>query len=105
MKYPEKEELETERRLVVARGWEGKGSQSGCLMDMGVFEGLREHDEKALGVRGWLSLLSVCLRLRARSQGPGIKAPIRLPAPWRVCFSLSPSGPPPRVCSLTLFIS
>ena len=42
---------------------------------------------------GWLSRLSVCLRLRSRSQSPEMKPCVGLPAQWGTClsFSLYPS--------------
>ena len=35
---------------------------------------------RSLGVPGWLSWLSVCLRLRSRSHSPGTKSCVELPA-------------------------
>lgn len=46
-----------------------------------------------MGIPGWLTQLSICLRLASQSQGPGIESRIRLPAlfPKEASLSLSPS--------------
>ena len=54
-----------------------------------------------LGAPGWLSQVSVCLQLRSWSQSPRIEPHVRLPAQQRSLL-LSPSAPPPSLCSLSL---
>ena len=51
-----------------------------------------EEKVNELGALGWLSRLSLCLRLRSWSQGPGIETCIRLSALWGACFLLSLSA-------------
>ena len=64
-----------------------------------------EEDIKKWKNRGtWVAqLLSICLRLRSWSQGPGIEPCIGPPAPQGACFSLSLCLLPPLlVCTLSL---
>ena len=59
---------------------------------------------RIMGVPGGLSELSICLPPRSWSQHPGMEPHIRLPAHWRVCFSISVNAcpPPSTACVLSL---
>lgn len=63
-----------------------------AVIPLSFFLGFCEDAEikvLCLGAPGCLGWLSVCLRLRSWSHGPGIEPCIRLPAQWGVCYSLS----------------
>ena len=60
------------------------------------------YENNSFGMLGWLKQFSLCFWLRSWPRGPGIKPCIRLPAWWRVCFSLSLSPSPPCSCSLSI---